>query len=132
DEGALEVGAEVLDGLDLEARGDQLGLYVAAGLGGRQVDVLPQPGKRDPHQISIPNGRVNRTSPSTMSRMSSTLWRNIRIRPKAKPLYFSGSTPQAVSTRGLTMPQPPSSIQPSLEQVRQGRSGLPTDSPLQT
>ncbi len=75
-------------------------------------------------------------SPSTMSRMSSTLWRNISIRsmpnPKAKPLYFSGSTPQAVSTRGLTMPQPPSSIQPSLEQVRQGRSGLPTDSPLQT
>ena len=60
---------------------------------GRQVDVLPQPGKRDPHQISIPNGRVNRTSPSTMSRMSSTLWRNISIRsmpnPKAKPLYFS-------------------------------------------
>lgn len=71
-----------------------------------------------------------------MSRMSSTLWRNISIRsmpnPKANPLYFSGSTPQATSTRGLTMPQPPSSIQPSEEQVRQGRSGLPTDSPLQT
>ena len=36
------------------------------------------------------------------------------------------------STRGLTMPQPPHSIQPSLLQVRQGRSGLPTDSPRQT
>ena len=100
DERALEAGAELLDGLDLKAGVDELGLHVAAGLGGRQVDVLPQPGKRDPHQISIPNGRVNRTSPSTMSRMSSTLWRNISIRsmpkPKANPLYFSGSTPQAV------------------------------------
>src|SRR5690606_11959051 len=64
DEGALEVGAEVLDGLDLEARRNELGLYVTAGLRRRQVDVLPQPRKRDPHQISIPNGRVNRTSPS--------------------------------------------------------------------
>lgn len=82
-----------------------------------EVDVLPQPGKRDAHQISIPNGRVNRTSDSTMSRMSSTWWRNISIRsmpnPKANPLYFSGSTPQATSTFGLTMPQPPS-LDPAL------------------
>ena len=78
DEGALEAGADLLDGLDLEADGDELGLHVTAGLARGQVDVLPQPGKRDAHQISIPNGRVKRTSPSTMSRMSSTLWRNIR------------------------------------------------------
>ena len=52
--------------------------------------------------------------------------------PKAKPLYRSGSMPQATRTRGLTMPQPPHSIQPSLEHVRQGLSGSPTDSPRQT
>ena len=40
--------------------------------------------------------------------------------------------PQAGSTRGLTTPQPPHSIQPSLRQVRHGRSGLPTESPWQT
>src|SRR5262249_44359061 len=125
----LEVGAELLDGLHLETYLDELGLDVAPGHSRRQVDVLPQPRKRDPHQISIPNGRVNRTSPSTMSRMSSTLWRNISIRsmpnPNAKPLYFSGSTPHAVSTLGLTTPQPPSSIQPSQEHVRQRPPRLP-------
>ena len=52
---------------------------------GGQVDVLPQPGQRDPHQTSIPNGRVKRTSPSTMSRMSSTPWRNIRVRSMPMP-----------------------------------------------
>ena len=31
--------------------------------------------------------------------------------PKAKPEYSSGSMPQAISTRGLTMPQPPHSTQ---------------------
>ena len=30
------------------------------------------------------------------------------------------------------MPQPPHSIQPSLLQVRHGRSGLPTESPRHT
>ena len=40
--------------------------------------------------------------------------------------------PHARSTRGLTMPQPPHSIQPSLPQVRQSQSGLPTDWPRQT
>ncbi len=70
---ALEVAADLLDGLDLQAGPDQALGHVAAGLAGRQVDVLAQPGKRDAHQISIPNGRVKRTSPSTMSRMSATL-----------------------------------------------------------
>ena len=62
--------------------------------------------------------------------------RNITVRstpmPNAKPVYSFGSMPQAASTRGLTMPQPPHSIQPSERQVRQGRSGLPTESPCQT
>ena len=98
--------------------------------------MLAQPRHRDAHQTSSPNGTVKRTSPSTMSRMSSTPCRNISVRsmpiPKAKPEYMSGSIPQAISTFGLTMPQPPHSIHPSDEQVRQGRSGLPTDSPRQT
>ncbi len=58
-----------------------------------------------------------------MSRMSETPWRNIRVRsmpmPNAKPVKRSLSTPQAVSTRGFTTPQPPHSIQPSPLQVRQ-------------
>ena len=79
----------VLDRLDLEAEhGQPVGQLATVDVG-RQVDVLAQPRHGDPHQISIPNGRVNRTSPSTMSRMSSTPWRNIRVRsmpmPNAKP-----------------------------------------------
>ncbi|OLT30095.1 hypothetical protein BJF83_08970 [Nocardiopsis sp. CNR-923] len=76
---------------------------------------------------------MKRTSPSTMSCMSRTPCANISVRsiprPKAQPLYTSGSTPAAVSTRGLTTPQPPISIQPSLEQVRHGASAFPTDAP---
>src|SRR5258707_789685 len=40
--------------------------------------------------------------------------------------------PQATSTRGLTTPQPPHSIHPSDEHVRQGLAGSPTDAPRQT
>ena len=36
------------------------------------LDVLSQPRNRRPHQISIPNCVLNRTSPSTISRMSLT------------------------------------------------------------
>src|SRR5690606_21541432 len=90
DQGTLEPGAGLLHRLDLKTGRDELCRHIAAGLTGRQVDILPQPGKRDPHQISIPKGRVNRMSPSNMSRMSSTLCRNISIRsipkPNAKPL----------------------------------------------
>ena len=89
DERAGDVGAEVLDLLELEADGHQ---PFADGLGGlprRQVDVVPHPGQRDAHQTSMPNCVVKRMSPSTISRMSVTSWRNIRVRstpmPKAKP-----------------------------------------------
>ena len=79
-----------LHGLDLEPGADEPVGHRAPGLALGQRDVLAQPGQRDPHQISIPNGRVKRTSPSTMSRMSSTPWRNIRVRsmpiPNAKPV----------------------------------------------
>ena len=61
-----------------------------AGDVGRQVGVVPQPGQRRPHQSSVPNGRAKRTSPSTMSRMSSAPCRDIRVRsmpmPNAKPV----------------------------------------------
>ena len=50
-----------------------------------------------------------------MSRMSPTPERNCRARsipiPNAKPENSSGSMPQAISTRGLTIPQPPHSTQ---------------------
>src|SRR5690606_4735459 len=109
---------------------------LAGGQVGGQVDVLPQPGKRGAHQITVPNGRAYRTSPSNMSRMSCESCRNISVRsipmPNANPEYLSVSTPQARSTCGLTMPQPPHSIQPSEEQVRHGLSGSSTDAPRQT
>src|SRR5690606_203939 len=89
DQRALDVGAGALERLELQAEVGQAGGQVRRGDVVREVDVLAQPGKRDPHQISIPKGRVNRTSPSTMSRMSSMPWRNISVRsrpmPKAKP-----------------------------------------------
>ena len=63
-----------------------------------------------------PNGSENRTSPSTMSRISGIPLRNCRVRsrpmPNAKPEYTSGSMPAARNTFGLTMPQPPHSTQP--------------------
>ena len=79
-----------VDGLDLEAGRDQPLGQLAAGDVGRQVGVLAQPGQRRPHQISVPKGRAKRTSPSTMSRMSSAPCRDIRVRsmpiPNANPV----------------------------------------------
>ena len=88
----MTVARQVHDGLDLDAEVDQRLLQVAGGQVGRQVDVLAQPGQiptRMTQCTSMPNARVNRTSPSTMSRMSLTPWRNISVRsmpmPNAKP-----------------------------------------------
>ena len=53
-------------------------------------------------------------------------------RPKGRPRYPSVSIPTAVKTRGLTMPQPPHSIHPSLPQVRQAREASPTEAPRHT
>ena len=51
--------------------------------------VLTQPGDRRLHRAVPTRERLKRTSPSTMSRMSSALFRNINVRstpmPKAKP-----------------------------------------------
>ena len=53
------------------------------------VDHLAQPAVRDAHQAPTPNGNENRTSPSTISRMSGMPLRNCRVRsspiPNAKP-----------------------------------------------
>ena len=136
DDGSLDVGPGLLDGLDLQTRPHQgVGQLPTREVGGQGGDVA-QPADRGLHRAVPTSERLNRTSPSTMSRMSSALFRNIRVRstpmPNAKPEYSSGSTPQAWSTRGLTTPQPPHSIQPSLRHVLQGRSGLPTESPWHT
>jgi hypothetical protein len=86
--GSGDVG-DPLDRLHLESGAHQAGCHQAPGLPRWQRDVLTEPRQRDPHQSSIPNGTVKRTSPSTMSRMSLTPWRNMRVRsipmPNAKP-----------------------------------------------
>src|SRR5699024_5058970 len=133
---AREVGAEFVDGLDLQPGQCQLLGKAAGGDVGGKIDILPQPGHGHAHQISLPNAEVKRMSPSTMSRMSRTSCANISVRsipsPKAQPLWTFGSIPAVTSTRGLTTPQPPISIHPSLEQVRHGAFGSPTEAPRQT
>ncbi len=65
----------------------------SSGVAPARVDRLGEPRQRDAHQPSIPywapNWALKRTSPSTMSRMSATPLRNIRVRstpmPKANP-----------------------------------------------
>ena len=89
--GPGDVGAGRLERLELEAERGQPVREVAGGDVVRQVDVLADPGQRGAHgQISVPKAAVKRTSPSTMSRMSSTPWRNISVRsmpmPNAKPV----------------------------------------------
>ena len=68
-------------------RATSAGVDVGTGL---ERHVLKQPGQRDPHHASIPNARLNRTSPSTASLMSVRPCLIIRVRsmpsPKAKPL----------------------------------------------
>ena len=78
--------------LDLVADPDQRLLefsrrYVPSGCAGPHD--LAQPAVREPHQTPAPNGSENRTSPSTMSRISGIPLRNCRVRsrpmPKANP-----------------------------------------------
>ncbi len=89
DEVADDTGADRLDGLDLEARTDEAGSDVAAGLTRGDLDELAEPRQGRAHQASTPNASEKRTSPSTMSRMSLTPLRNISVRstpmPNAKP-----------------------------------------------
>src|SRR5690606_19130124 len=110
-------GLQPVHVLDLDPDPDQRVDQLVDAEAFLQRQVLGQPAVGNLHQqASIPNGNVNRTSPSTMSRMSGMPLRNCSVRsrpmPKANPLYTSGSTPHARSTFGLTMPQPPHSTQP--------------------
>src|SRR5262249_42264582 len=82
---------------------------------------------------SFPNALLNLTSPSTASLMSFSPFLIISDRsmprPNANPLYFSGSMPQAISTRGLTMPQPALPIQPCDWQTGHGAPPVCADAP---
>ena len=86
---ALDVAAHLVDGLDLEPGADERVGQLPTGQVGGQGRVLAQPGDRRPHRAVPTSERLNRTSPSTMSRMSSAAFRNINVRstpmPKAKP-----------------------------------------------
>src|SRR5205814_6102191 len=91
DDHPADVAPGLLEGLDLQAGGGQPPGHVA-GLRQRLPErrVLRQPGQWNAHQTSIPNARLNRTSPSSVSLMSASPCRIIRLRsmprPNAKPL----------------------------------------------
>ena len=76
------------DLLDLVADADQrllqlVGQNIPTGCAGG--DDLPQPAVRKPHQAPTPNGSENRTSPSTMSRISGIPLRNCSVRSSPMP-----------------------------------------------
>src|SRR5690606_10807205 len=115
DEGPSHGGA--VDRLLLQADAHEVGGEPLGREALGQLDVVAQPVDGGVgHQISVPNWAEKRTSPSTMSCMSAIPWRSMSVRslpmPNAKPEYSSGSTPTERSTLGLTIPQPPHSIQP--------------------
>jgi hypothetical protein len=87
---AGDVVAGTLERLELEPERGQPRREVLGGDVGGQAGVLADPGDRRLHDSSDPKASEKRTSPSNMSRMSSTPWRNIRVRsmpiPKAKPV----------------------------------------------
>ena len=89
DEGAVDAGTHGLDRLHLEAGTAEPCCHVAARFACRDGDELTKPRQGRAHQASRPNAREKRMSPSTMSRMSLTPLRNIRVRstpmPKANP-----------------------------------------------
>src|SRR5262249_60753766 len=77
--------------LDLQARGGQPPGHVA-GVGLRLPEgrVLRQPGQWNSHQTSIPNARLNRTAPSSVSLLSARPCRIIRLPSTPQP---SATTP---------------------------------------
>ena len=84
------VRSRPIDGLDLEPGPDQgIGQSAAVDIVG-QGRVLADPAQRGLHRASPIRERLNRTSPSIMSRMSSALLRNISVRstpmPNANPV----------------------------------------------
>ena len=89
DQRPCDITSRRLHRLDLESGSDEaLGDRASVDVGGK-IDHFPQPLQGDAHQTSTPKARLKRMSPSTMSRMSVTPWRNISVRstpiPKANP-----------------------------------------------
>ena len=89
DDRPRHVAADGLDLLDLQPGADQRVRQLPHAEAGGQVGVLGDPALGCPHRDSPFSIRLNRTSPSTMSRMSAALLRNISVRsmpmPNAKP-----------------------------------------------
>ncbi|CAB4729681.1 unannotated protein [freshwater metagenome] len=77
--------ADCLDGLDLEPGTNEMLGNVSSALVRGDLDKLSEPGNRGAHYDSKPNARVKRTSPSTMSRISVTPLRNMRVRSMPMP-----------------------------------------------
>ncbi len=76
------------DLLDLVSDADQRLLELVDGnvpTGRAGGDDLAQPAVGKPHQAPTPNGSENRTSPSTMSRMSGIPLRNCSVRSSPMP-----------------------------------------------
>src|SRR5687768_3991383 len=111
DDDSRQVTAQNLQLLHRCAPGSQQ----VAQLGRREIEVdeIPQPLVRSVHPATCSR---NRMSESYSRRMSGSRYRSIAMRagpiPNAQPVYFSASTPQAVSTLGWTMPEPRISIHP--------------------
>ena len=89
DQRPRDISSRRLHRLDLESSSDEaLGDRAGVDVGGK-IDHFPQPLQGNAHQTSTPKARLKRMSPSTMSRMSVTPWRNISVRstpiPKANP-----------------------------------------------
>ena len=86
---AGQLAADGLDALHLEAGLDQGLAQLASGQARGQRGILGDPALRGLHRASPFSERLKRTSPSTMSRMSAALLRNISVRsmpmPNAKP-----------------------------------------------
>ena len=136
DQRAGDVVAGLLDGLDLEAGGDQPLGQVAAGdrrRAGRRTRAARTAGP-----ASDLRPERQREAHVALDHVAHVLGpvaghqRALQADAEREPGPPSGSTPQARRTRGLTMPQPPSSIQPSTSRCgRAGRvaDGLPVADP---
>ena len=127
----------LVDRLDLEAGSDEPLGELAAGDVGRQVDVLAQPGQRDAHQISVPNGRgephVALDHVAHVLDAVAEHQRALDAHAEREPAVALG-----VDAAGDQHPRvdhaAAAPLDPALATSRCGtaRSGLPTESPRQT
>lgn len=89
DDPAAHVGADGLDVLDLQTHPGEGVRHLGAGHAVRELHQIAEPTHRRPHRAPPTSERLNLTSPSTKSRRSGALLRNMTVRstpmPKAKP-----------------------------------------------